>query len=151
MEDLLNQSAESISDLYLKFFLQSGIGYVFEGMPEHHTKIVMELFRFGIIQVLILTHSLAWVTDVYAHTVVLLDTKYYHEQRLTDYPISELHEMLGKAGRHGVDSSSVCLLYCYGPSKEYLKKFMFEPIPVESYLHHFLPDHLNAEIACRSV
>ena len=148
---LLAQSVEHMTDLYLKFFLQAGIGFIFEGMPEHQSETVLQLFKIGIVQVLVLTHTLAWTVDVRAHTVVLLDTKYYHEQRLVDYPLAVLHEMLGKSGRAGVDQSSSALIYCYSPSKETLKKNLLEPTPVESHLNHYLPDHLNAEIASKGV
>lgn len=39
-----------------------------------------------------------------------------------------------------------CLLLCHGPKKEYYKKFLFEPYPVESHLDAFLHDHLAAEV-----
>lgn len=147
----LDQTVESISDLYLKFFLQSGIGFIFEGMNQAHLDAVMQLFRIGVIQVLILTHSLAWTVDSKAHTVVMVDTKYFHEGRLVDYPLEELHEIVSKSGRPGTDKNSVCLLYCYSPTKEWLKKFLFEPIPIESHLHHYLADHINAEIASKTI
>ena len=35
---------------------------------------------------------------------------------------------------------------CHTPRKEYYKKFLFEPFPVESHLDHFLHDHMVAEI-----
>lgn len=40
---------------------------------------------------------------------------------------------------------------CHAPRKEYYKKFLFEPLPVESHLDHFLHDHLAAEIVTRTV
>lgn len=146
-KSLLKDTTEHISDMYVKFFLQNGIGFIFEGMNEQYTEAILQLFKLGIIQVVILTHNLAWTVDIRAHTVALLDTKYFHEGRFINYPLEELHEMLSKAGRPGADQSSVCLLYCYTPAKEWLKKFLFEPIPIESHLHHFLSDHINAEIA----
>lgn len=35
---------------------------------------------------------------------------------------------------------------CHGPRKEYYKRFLLEPFPVESHLNHYLHDHFNAEI-----
>lgn len=40
---------------------------------------------------------------------------------------------------------------CHGPRKEYYKKFLFEPFPVESHLDHFLHNHLVAEIVTRTI
>jgi len=38
---------------------------------------------------------------------------------------------------------------CHAPRKKYYKKFLFEPLPVESHLNHFLHDHMAAEIVTR--
>lgn len=40
---------------------------------------------------------------------------------------------------------------CHGPRKEYYKKFLFEPFPVESHLDHALHDHFVAEIVTKTV
>jgi replicative superfamily II helicase len=40
---------------------------------------------------------------------------------------------------------------CHSPSKEYYKKFLFEPFPIESHLDHFLADHFCAEIVTKTV
>jgi pre-mRNA-splicing helicase BRR2 len=36
------------------------------------------------------------------------------------------------------------VLMCAAPRKEYYKKFLFEPLPIESHLDHFLHDTFNA-------
>jgi hypothetical protein len=33
---------------------------------------------------------------------------------------------------------------CAAPRKEYYKKFLFEPLPIESHLDHYLHDTFNA-------
>ena len=40
---------------------------------------------------------------------------------------------------------------CHGPRKEYYKKFLFEPFPVESHLDHALHDHMVAEVVTKTV
>ena len=45
-----------------------------------------------------------------------------------------------------LDNSGKCVILCHAPRKEYYKKFLYEAFPVESHLHHFLHDNLNAEI-----
>lgn len=44
-----------------------------------------------------------------------------------------------------------CVLMCHTPRKEYYKKFLFEPFPVESHLDHVLHDHFVAEIVTRTI
>lgn len=40
---------------------------------------------------------------------------------------------------------------CHTPKKEYYKKFLFEPLPVESYLDASLHDTLSAEIVTKTI
>ena len=40
---------------------------------------------------------------------------------------------------------------CHSPRKEYYKKFLFEPFPVESHLDHALHDHFVAEVVTKTV
>ena len=44
-----------------------------------------------------------------------------------------------------------CVLMCHAPRKEYYKKFLFEPFPVESHLDHALHDHIAAEIVAKVI
>lgn len=59
--------------------------------------------------------------------------------------------MMGYASRPGVDDNGRCVLGCHTSRREYLKKFLFEPLPVESHLDHFLHDHMNAEITTKTI
>ncbi|KAL0373040.1 UNVERIFIED_CONTAM: DExH-box ATP-dependent RNA helicase DExH12 [Sesamum calycinum] len=54
--------------------------------------------------------------------------------------------MMGHASRPLVDNSGKCVILCHAPRKEYYKKFLYEAFPVESHLHHYLHDNLNAEV-----
>jgi len=83
-----------------------------------------------------------------AHLVVVMGTQYYdgRENAHTDYPITDLLQMMGHASRPLQDNSGKCVILCHAPRKEYYKKFLFEAFPVESNLHHFLHDHMNAEV-----
>ena len=40
---------------------------------------------------------------------------------------------------------------CHAPRKEYYKKFLFEPFPVESHLAYTLHDHMAAEVVTKTV
>uniref|UniRef100_A0A183BS22 Helicase ATP-binding domain-containing protein n=1 Tax=Globodera pallida TaxID=36090 RepID=A0A183BS22_GLOPA len=44
-----------------------------------------------------------------------------------------------------------CVLMCQSSKKDFFKKFLFEPLPVESHLDHCLHDHFNAEIVTKTV
>ncbi|CAL5401824.1 unnamed protein product [Camellia sinensis] len=68
------------------------------------------------------------------------------ENAHTDYPVTDLLQMMGHASRPLVDNSGKCVILCHALHKEYYKKFLYEAFPVESHLHHFLHDNLNAKI-----
>ena len=77
-----------------------------------------------------------------------MGTKTYdrRERKYIDYPISDLLHMMGKASRQGIDSSGKCVILCHTPKKDHLRKLLYEPLPIESHLDHYLHDHFNSEI-----
>jgi len=68
-----------------------------------------------------------------------------------DYPIPDMLQMMGRASRPNIDDSGKCIILCHGPKKEFYKKFLNEPFPVESHLDHLLHDHINAEIVTKTI
>ncbi|KIY91643.1 pre-mRNA-splicing helicase BRR2 [Monoraphidium neglectum] len=59
--------------------------------------------------------------------------------------------MIGRASRPGLDDVGKVLLMCAAPRKEYYKKFLLEPLPVESHLDAALHDTLVAEVVARTI
>lgn len=43
------------------------------------------------------------------------------------------------------------MIYCQSAKKNYYKKFLFEPYPLESSLHLNLNDHFNSAIVSKSI
>ena len=68
-----------------------------------------------------------------------------------DYPITDVLQMMGRAGRPQFDRTAKAVIMVHEPKKGFYKKFLYEPFPVESALHEQLPDHLNAEIVNGSI
>ncbi|KAG1326813.1 DExH-box ATP-dependent RNA helicase DExH12 [Cocos nucifera] len=137
-----------IKDGTLKETLPLGVGYLHEGLSDFDQEVVTQLFLSGRIQVCVASSSLCWGRSLPAHLVVVMGTQYYdgRENAHTDYPITDLLQMMGHASRPLIDNSGKCVILCHAPRKEYYKKFLYEAFPVESHLHHFLHDHLNAEV-----
>lgn len=50
------------------------------------------------------------------------------------------------ASRPLLDSSGRAVLLCHTPKREYLRKLMHEPLPIESHLDHVMAEHMNAEV-----
>ena len=42
-------------------------------------------------------------------------------------------------------------MLCHTPKKDYLRRLLQEPLPVESHLDHALAEHMNAEIVNKTV
>jgi pre-mRNA-splicing helicase BRR2 len=59
--------------------------------------------------------------------------------------------MMGKASRQDKDSSGTCAIFCHTPKKEQLKKLLYDPLPIESHLDHYLHDHFNSEIVTKTI
>jgi len=88
-----------------------------------------------------------------AHLVIVMDTKKFdgRENRYVDYPIHDVLQMMGRASRPGIDQSGMCVLLTQNSKKEYYKKFIYEPLPVESHLDQRMADHMNAEIVMKTI
>ncbi|GAB2210389.1 hypothetical protein Droror1_Dr00015655 [Drosera rotundifolia] len=137
-----------IRDSTLKTTLGYGVGFLHEGLDSNEQEIVCKLFEAGWIQVCVMMSSMCWGMPLLAHLVVVMGTQYYdgRENTHTDYPITDLLQMMGRASRPLVDNSGKFVILCHTPRKEYYKKFLYEAFPVESHLHQFLHDNLNSEI-----
>uniref|UniRef100_A0A672R3M5 Activating signal cointegrator 1 complex subunit 3 n=1 Tax=Sinocyclocheilus grahami TaxID=75366 RepID=A0A672R3M5_SINGR len=107
----------------------------------------------GAIQVMVASRSLCWGTNISAHLVIVMDTQYYNGKihAYVDYPIYDVLQMVGKANRPLQDDEGRCVIMCQGSKKDFFKKFLYEPLPVESHLDHCLHDHFNAEIVTKTV
>ena len=90
---------------------------------------------------------------MHAHLVIIMDTQSYNGQQhmYDDYPITDLIQMAGRANRPLHDDDAKCVLLCQTCKKDFYKKFLYEPLPIESHLDHCLHDHFNAEIVTKTI
>ena len=156
----LNASLDEIEPILAKVneralaeSLSHGIGYFHEALNGFDKKAVQHLFKVGAIQVLIVSRDACWEIDASAHLVVVMNTQFFEgrEHRYVDYPISELLQMFGKAGRVGQDKSAKGVLMVPAVKRDYYKKFLNEALPVESYLADYLHDAFVAEISAKTI
>ncbi|XP_077950237.1 activating signal cointegrator 1 complex subunit 3 isoform X2 [Gasterosteus aculeatus] len=143
----------TVRDSNLKLTLAFGIGMHHAGLHERDRKTVEELFVNCKIQVLIATSTLAWGVNFPAHLVVVKGTEYFDgkSRRYVDYPITDVLQMMGRAGRPQFDDQGKAVILVHDIKKDFYKKFLYEPFPVESSLLSVLSDHLNAEIAAGTI
>ena len=149
----LQAFVDKINDKTLKECISDGVGYLHEGLCAEDKSIVESLFDSGAIQVIVVARSLCWSLSVNCHLVVIMDTQYYTGKfhAYHDYPITDVMQMIGRASRPHLDSDAKCVLMCQSAKKSMFKKFLYEPLPIESHLDHCLHDHFNAEIVTKTI
>lgn len=152
VEDLEN-STSKLSDPYVKHGLQFGVGIHHAGLLEKDRTTVESLFLSNKIQILIATSTLAWGVNFPAYMVVVKGTEYYDSKTCSyvDFPITDVLQMIGRAGRPQYDTEGVAQVLCHEPKKSFYRKFLYDPFPVESALHRQLDVHINAEIVAGTI
>ncbi|XP_037076641.1 LOW QUALITY PROTEIN: putative U5 small nuclear ribonucleoprotein 200 kDa helicase, partial [Pollicipes pollicipes] len=144
---------EGIADKTLRETVAQGVAYLHEGLSVGDRHLVEQLFDSGALQVAVVSRSLVWSLSVFSHLVIIMDTQYYDGKTHSyeDYPITDVLQAVGRANRTRDDHDSKCVLLCQSSRKDFYKKFLYEPIPVESHLDHTLHDHFNAEIVTKTI
>jgi activating signal cointegrator complex subunit 3 len=145
--------AAVVRDPALAHALSYGVGMHHAGLCDSDRELVEALFLRCAIHVLVCTATLAWGVNLPAHLVVIKGTEFYDgaQKRYVDFPITDVLQMMGRAGRPQFDTSGVCVILVHEPKKAFYKKFLYEPFPVESSLASALADPLNAEVAAGTV
>jgi len=142
-----------VKDATLKHTLSFGIGLHHAGLPEDDKALVEDLFGANKIQVLVSTATLAWGVNLPAHLVVIKGTEFYDAatKRYVDYPITDVLQMMGRAGRPQYDTEGFACVFVEESKKPFYTKFLYEPFPVESQLKDAMHDHMNAEIVAGTI
>ena len=143
---------EQCTNTALQHTLSKGVGFLHEGLTQKEQALVRQLYSSGAVQVLVVAHTMCWGMSESAKLAVIMGTDAYNgrEHRYSEYSVADMLQMMGRASRPLEDDSGKCAIFCHTPQKEFYKKFLFEPLPVESHLDHYLHDHLNAEIMTKT-
>ncbi|RPB18975.1 activating signal cointegrator 1 complex subunit 3, partial [Terfezia boudieri ATCC MYA-4762] len=152
-EPELDLHLEKVKDASVKEALSFGIGLHHAGLVESDRQLVEELFTFNKIQVLVATSTLAWGVNLPAHLVVVKGTQFFDAKTegYKDMDLTDVLQMLGRAGRPQFDSSGIARIFTQDAKKEFYKYFLHTGFPVESSLHKVVDDHLGAEIAAGTI
>ncbi|CAF0840833.1 unnamed protein product [Adineta steineri] len=144
---------KELEDQTLKETVLRGVAYLHEGLNHKDRTIVEELYTAGALQVCIVSRSMLWTLNLFSYLVIIMDTQYYNGQDHTydDYPIVDVLQMIGRANRPLKENDAKVVLMCLSSKKDFFKKFLYEPLPIESHLDHCLHDHFNAEIVTKTV
>jgi activating signal cointegrator complex subunit 3 len=120
------------------------------GLDTADRTLVERLYLSGKIQVLICTATLAWGVNLPCHLVIVKGTEFFDGKigRYVDMPVTDVLQMMGRAGRPQFDDHACAVIMAYEPKKHFYKRFLHEPFPVESSLHTgwHLHAYINAEV-----
>ncbi|KAI9682874.1 MAG: DEIH-box ATPase [Trizodia sp. TS-e1964] len=130
-----------------------GIGYFHEALTQDDKKIVQHLFVNGAIQIMVVSRDTCWELNCVANLVIVMGTQFFEgrEHRYVDYPLSEILQMFGKAGRPFEDNTAKGVLMVPAVKREYYKKFLNEALPIESHLHVYLHDAFVSEVSTKII
>ncbi|KAF2099454.1 pre-mRNA splicing helicase [Rhizodiscina lignyota] len=151
--DDISAILEKIGERSLAESLSHGIGYFHEGLSSFDKRAVEHLFKVGAIQVMLVSRDCCWQIDSTAYLVIVMGTQFFdgREHRYIDYPISEMLQMFGKAGRVGEDKTCKAVLMVPAVKRDYYQKFLKEALPMESQLQSFLHDAFVTEISSKQI
>lgn len=151
--DELAPVLNKINEKALAESISHGIGYYHEALSSFDKQAVQYLFQRGAIQVMLVSRDCCWEVTAKAHLVIVMGTQFFEgrEHRYIDYPVSEVLQMFGKAGRPGEDKISKGVLMVPQAKREYYKKFLNEALPIESQLQTYLHDAFVAEISTKMI
>jgi activating signal cointegrator complex subunit 3 len=149
----LERVCERVRDPHLRHTLTFGVAMHHAGLHEADRSVVEALFEAGKVQVLVSTATLAWGVNLPAHLVVIKGTEFFDgkTKRYVDFPLTDVLQMMGRAGRPQFDTSGKAVIMVAQDKKNFYKKFLYESFPVESSLAGVLTDHLNAEIVSGTI
>jgi len=152
-DTFVDSVAERIADEALRHTITYGIGLHHAGLSSSDRDIVEKMFLKGEIKVLVATATLAWGVNLPAHLVIVKGTEYFDgkSSRYVDYPLTDVLQMIGRAGRPGFDTEAEAVVMVASDKKTFYKKFLYTPFPVESCLDQRINENLNAEIASGTI
>ncbi|KAL7998004.1 putative Sec63 domain, RNA helicase HrpA, immunoglobulin E-set, C2 domain superfamily [Plasmopara halstedii] len=142
-------------DAALRHTMENGVGFCADTISSRNHEYVIDCFAAGKLQVLVVPQSLAWElrsVQISAFMVVIMGTQYYdgREHRYVDYQLADVFHMT-KFANHASSAAVKCILFCHATKKKFYAQFLYDPLPAESQLEHFLCDHLNAEIVTKTI
>lgn len=152
-EEDLQLNLGRVKDNALREALSFGIGLHHAGLAESDRQLSEELFANNKIQVLIATSTLAWGVNLPAHLVIVKGTQFFDAkiEGYRDMDLTDVLQMLGRAGRPQFDTSGIARIFTQDSKKEFYKHFLHTGFPVESSLHKVLDNHLGAEVSSKTI
>ncbi|SCV02462.1 LAME_0H01068g1_1 [Lachancea meyersii CBS 8951] len=154
IRDSFSREMTNNKDKDIKELFQSGFGVHHAGMSRSDRNLSEKMFKYGAINVLICTATLAWGVNLPADCVIIKGTQVYDSKKggYADLGISDVIQIFGRAGRPGFGSEHGTGILCTtSDSLDDYVSLITQQHPIESKLGSKIVDNLNAEISLGSV
>jgi pre-mRNA-splicing helicase BRR2 len=118
--------------------LSSGIGFLHSAMTELERSLVINLYERGVVLVVVIEVALCYSITLCSYLVIICGTDFFNSNNdsITQYPIQLINNMIAKANRQLIDSKSVAVIFTSSNYKQFYKKFLLQPLSVESNLDY---------------
>ncbi|XP_065076475.1 probable ATP-dependent DNA helicase HFM1 [Ochlerotatus camptorhynchus] len=147
----LQNIADQLQNGELRRRVLVGIAYHHAGLSFADRQLIEDSFRAGRIPVLCCTSGLAMGVNLPAHLVVIKSTQMYTDYGMEEYPESSIFQMIGRAGRPQFDTFGVAVIMTQRENVQMYQRLATGSVPIESYLHEHLAEHLNSEIVLQTI
>ncbi len=133
--------------------LKKGIAFHHAGMENENRHLVERNFSKGLIRCLCATSTLAMGVNLPAHLVIIKGTSVWRGagQGYQEIDTGTLLQMMGRAGRPGLDDSGTAVIMTDTKSKQRYERMSHGLEVVESMLLKQLTETLNSEISQRVI
>ncbi|KAG5496201.1 hypothetical protein JKF63_02502 [Porcisia hertigi] len=145
---------QQAGDKQLRSCLMIGVGFHHAAMTKEDRGLVERMFREQYIAVICATTTLALGVNLPAHLVLVKGTTFFSSGQCQDMPVSEVMQMCGRAGRPGFDTHGMALVLTMQRNVHLYETLSSGAVTltcVESHLHRHMIEHVNAEVALRTI
>lgn len=151
--EILKVESANAKNQDLKELLMCGFAVHHAGLSRSDRTLVEDLFADKHIKVLVSTATLAWGVNLPCRTVIIKGTQMYSPNlgRWTELSPLDILQMMGRAGRFGLDSEGEGIIITEHSELQYYLSLMNQQLPIESHMISKLPDLLNAEIVLGTI
>lgn len=146
-ESSLGSYLRKVKDPQVNRLIKSGIGLLYEGMESSDKEMVLRLYDYKVLTVLIITKNSCYEAPS-SNCVFIPSTHFYDhiENRQVDLTIDEILEMVGTAIPDSTRKPGIVRINTTSHKRDYIKKFLKEGMPTESFLPYQTLDLLSNEI-----
>ncbi|KAI8992252.1 P-loop containing nucleoside triphosphate hydrolase protein [Pilobolus umbonatus] len=141
----------SFKDKALSKLVNKGIAFHHAGLQLDDRLKLEDLFLKKYIRVLATTSTLAVGVNLPAHLVIIKSTKGYQNGCLSEYSDLDILQMMGRAGRVGLDTSGCVIILTTQDMEHKYKSLVNGTTQIESSLHQNLLEHFLSEICLGTI